>query len=385
MPWKETGAMKERFAFVSRYRSGLFGVSQLSEEFGISRKTAYKWIERFEEEGLEGLRDRSHAPHNTPHKTKPEIARQVVQMRVQHRTWGPCKVRSRLEMIAPHVDWPAPSTIGDIFSAEGLTVPRKQKRRVPASAPFGKCEAANDVWSVDFKGWFRTRDGERCDPLTLQDAHSRYLLRCRALARADGWHVWRVFDEAFREFGLPLRLRSDNGSPFASTAAGGLSSLSIKLIKAGVTPERIEPGKPQQNGRHERFHLTLQQDTASPPAGNRSAQQRAFDRFKNIYNFERPHEALGQTPPANHYAASPRRYDGELRDPEYPSDFKIRRVRSTGEIRWKGELIQISKVLYRESVGCVEVDNDIWQLFYGPIQLGILDHRGRLVRSSLAA
>jgi transposase InsO family protein len=274
MPWKETVAMKEGYSFIARHSSGKFTVSQLCKEFGISRKTGYKWINRYAAEGPAGLADRSHAPHHTPHKTDPAIARELVRLRRTHRTWGPRKVRAVLEDREPGIAWPAPSTIGDLFTAENLTVPRKRKRHVPASAPFGKCEQPNDVWTVDFKGWFRTRDGERCDPLTLQDAFSRYLLRCRALARADGPHVWRVFDEAFREFGLPLRVRSDNGAPFASTAAGGLSALAVKLIKAGVTPERIAPGKPQQNGRHERFHLTLHQDTASPPAGNRGAQQR---------------------------------------------------------------------------------------------------------------
>lgn len=384
MPWKETVAMKERYAFIARHSSGKFSVSELSEEFGISRKTAYKWIGRFAAEGPAGLEDRSHAPHCTPHKIDETVARELVKVRLAHPTWGPRKVRAYLQMNEPGVDWPAASSIGDLFTAENLTVPRKRRRRVPASAPFGTCEQPNDVWTVDFKGWFNTRDGARCDPLTLQDAHTRYLLRCRALPRADGRHVWRVFDEAFREFGLPLRLRSDNGAPFASTAAGGLSALSVRLIKAGVTPERIAPGKPQQNGRHERFHLTLHQDTASPPAGNRSAQQRAFDRFQRIYNTQRPHESLDQTPPAHHYRPSPRRYDGDLREPEYPRHFKVRRVRSNGEIKWKGGLLFVSTVLTRETVGCEEIDNDTWNLFFGPIRLGILDHRGRLVRPSAA-
>jgi transposase InsO family protein len=384
MPWKETVAMKERYAFIARQSLGKFKVAELCRDFGVSRKTGYKWIDRFEAEGPAGLADRSHAPHNTPHKTDPAIAREVIRVRQTHPTWGPLKVRAFLEMHDPGVAWPAPSTIGDLLTAANLTVPRKRKRRTPAGAPFGKCEHPNDVWTVDFKGWFRTRDGERCDPLTLQDAFSRYLLRCRALARTDGDHVWRVFDEAFREFGLPLRVRSDNGAPFASIAAGGLSALAVKLIKAGITPERIAPGKPQQNGRHERFHLTLQQDTAAPPAGNRRAQQRAFDAFRTIYNNERPHEALKLTPPIRHYVPSPRRYDGHLREPEYPNHCQLRRVRLSGEIKWKGNMIFVSRVLHSETVACEEIDNDIWALFFGPIQLGILDHRRKLVRSSPA-
>jgi putative transposase len=384
MPWKETVAMKERFSFIAQHESGTFSVSELCEDFGISRKTAYKWIRRYREEGPAGLKDRSHVPHETPHKTDPVIAQKVLQVRLTHKTWGPRKVRAWLLLQHPDVDWPAASTIGDLFSAAQLTGVRKFRRHVPASLPFGHCQNPNDVWTVDFKGWFRTGDGERCDPLTMQDAYSRYLLRCRAMPKADGHHVWRVFDNTFREFGLPLRMRSDNGSPFASTSVGGLSALAVKLIKAGVTPERIAPGKPQQNGRHERFHLTLHQDTASPPAGDRKAQQRSFDRFRRIYNNERPHEALSQMPPVSQYAPSPRNYSGELRTPEYPDHFNVRRVRGTGEIKWKGDLIFISGALCKEMVGCEQIDEDTWNLYYGPIKLGILDHHGRLMRPSLA-
>jgi transposase InsO family protein len=198
---------------------------------------------------------------------------------------------------------------------------------------------------MDFKGWFITGDGKRCEPMTLSDAHSRYLLRCQALARNDGNHVWPVLDAAFREFGLPLRLRSDNGSPFASTGAGGLSRVSVKVIKAGVLPERIEPGKPQQNGRLERFHLTLLQDTASPPAPTLRAQLERFRSYQHIYNEERPHQALGNAVPAARYAASPRRYDGILREPEYSADHEVKRVRHNGEIRWHGGTIYINVAL----------------------------------------
>jgi hypothetical protein len=232
---------------------------------------------------------------------------------------------------------------------------------------------------VDFKGWFRTADGERCDPLTLQDAHSRYLLRCQAVKRPDGHCVWPIFDAAFREFGLPLRMRSDNGPPFATTAVGGLSTLAVRLIKTGILPERIEPGKPQQNGRHERFHLTLKRETASPPASNLRAQQRRFDGFRKLYNDERPHEALGQTPPSQHYMPSPRRYSGRLREPEYEEGFEVRRVRHNGEIKWRGEMLYVGQVLSGEPVGCLLLDDDgNWALRYGPLDLGIIDATGRL-------
>jgi len=282
--------------------------------------------------------------------------------------------------LAAGIDWPVASTIGELFDREGLTVKRKLRRRSPpSSAPFAHCGAANDVWCIDFKGWFLTGDGARCEPLTLTDADSRYLLRCQALACTDTDHVWPVLDAAFREFGLPLRMRSDNGSPFASRGPGGLSRLSVMLIKAGVVPERIAPGKPQQNGRHERMHLTLLQDTASPPARSLREQLKRLRDFQRIYNEQRPHESLDDDTPAEHYTASPRRFDGVLREPEY-SDSEVRRVRHNGEIRWQGHTIYISEALIGEPVGLREHDAIGWTVCYGPIVLGTIAHRGDRLR-----
>ncbi len=224
-----------------------------------------------------------------------------------------------------------------------------------------------------FKGWFLTGDGTRCEPLTLCDAHSRYLLRCQALARTDTAHVWPVLDAAFREFGLPKVLRSDNGSPFASSGAAGLSRLSVNLIKAGVLPERIEPGKPQQNGRLERFHLTLLKDTADPPARSLRQQLARFRTFQREYNEERPHAALGNDPPAAHYAVSTRSFDGVLREPEYGADQVVRRVRRNGCIRWRDHEIYLSAALVGEPVGLDERD-DGWRVAFGPVTLGIIAH-----------
>src|SRR5260370_40546195 len=326
MPWKETCAVDERGLFVMAALRGEENIAELCRWYAISRKTGYKWIGRYEAEGRRGLEDRSHAPQDCPHRLSEGIIEQLLAVRAKHASWGPKKIRGWLDDRKPGKVWPALSTIGELLQARGLTVPRKRRLRVAVSAPFGSCTNANDVWSVDFKGWFRTGDGARCDPLTLKDAHSRYLLRCQGVERTDTDRVWPIFDAAFREFGLPLRMRSDNGPPFASTGAGGLSKLSIRLVKAGVVPERIAPGKPQQNGRHERFHLTLKKETASPPALNLRAQQHRFDSFRKLYNEERPHEALKQTPPARHYAASERRYSGRLRHPEYAQDIEVRRV-----------------------------------------------------------
>jgi putative transposase len=291
------------------------------------------------------------------------------------------KVLAFLTRRAPHVPWPAPSSIGTLFDREGLTVKRRLRRRSPpTSVPFAHCGAANDIWCIDFKGWFRTGDGRRCEPLTLSDAHSRYLLRCQALSRCDTAQVWPVMDAALREFGLPLRLRSDNGPPFASRGAGGLSRFSVRLIKAGIVPERIAPGKPQQNGRLERLHLTLLQDAITPPAPTLREQLARLRRFQSLYNEERPHAALGNDTPAEHYCASPRRFDGVLRSPDYASDYVVRRARGNGEIRWRGATIYISEALIGEPVGLIENEHGDYTVWYGPIALGLINHRGNHLR-----
>jgi putative transposase len=254
------------------------------------------------------------------------------------------------------------------------------------TAPFGFSSAANDTWCIDFKGWFRTGDGSRCGPLTLSDAASRYLLRCQALRRDDGEHVWPVLEAAFLEYGLPLRLRSDNGPPFASTGAGGLSGLAVKLIKAGVTPERIKPGKPQQNGRLERLHLTLLNDVADPPAKTLRAQAKRFVDFQRLYNEERPHQALEGRTPSDAYAPSPRRFDGILREPEYGQDAIRRRVRTDGQIKWDGGMIYISQALAGEPIGLFEQEDGARRVLYGPVLLGHIEPKGeRLNRPKRAA
>jgi putative transposase len=302
-------------------------------------------------------------------------------VRRAHPSWGPVKVRAFLEQRRPQMAWPAASTIGTLFDREGLTVKRRVRRRSPpASAPFAACTAVNDVWCTDFKGWFLTGDGQRCEPLTLSDAHSRYLLRCQALPRSDTDHVWAVLYAAFREYGLPLRLRSDNGPPFASCGAGGLSQLSVKVIKAGVMPERIAPGKPQQNGRLERLHLTLLREIADPPARSLRLQLERLRRFQRLYNDQRPHQALGNAVPAAHYAVSPRRFDGVLREPGYSDDHAVRRVRHNGEIRWQGSTIYVTAALIGEPVGLIESNDGGWIVSYGPIVLGIISHRGDRLR-----
>ncbi len=293
MGWKETCALDERMRFVMAAEAQEEPMAALCRRFGVSRKSGYKWLERYRSEGVAGLAERSRAPRNHPQAVSAALAERCLSVRRAHPTWGPVKVRAFLDRREPGVAWPAASTLGALFDREGLTVKRRLRRRgPPAGAPFAACAQANAVWAIDFKGWFLTGDGTHCEPLTLADAHSRYLLRCQALAKSDAAHVWPVLDAAFREFGLPERLRSDNGPPFASTGAGGLSRLAVKVIKAGVAPERIRPGKPQENGRLERLHLTLLQDTAKPPARSLREQLERLRAFQRLYNEERPHAAL---------------------------------------------------------------------------------------------
>jgi len=314
-----------------------------------------------------------------------EVREMVVAVRRRRPTWGPKKVKAWLEREFGEMTWPAASTIGELLDREGLT--RGRRRRVhapPRTAPFAACTAANDVWCADLKGWFRTGDGERCEPLTLQDAASRYLLRVQGVARRDVERVWPLFDAAFRVFGLPLAVRHDNGSPFASCGIGGLSPLAVLLIKAGVRPERIDPGRPQQNGRLERLHRTLKEDTASPPAASLAAQARRFRAFERIYNEERPHEALDLAVPADVYTASPRRWSGRLRSPEYDCGIEVRRVRATGQIKWSGELVYVSQTLAGEPLGLEEIADGLWRMTYGPVLLGSIDAGGRLRRPGAA-
>jgi putative transposase len=374
MGWTETCAVEERMRFMVAVEKNEESFAAICRRFNVSRRIGYKWRARFEEEGAAGLFNRSRAPLHHPQAITGKVAERCLEVRRAHPTWGPAKVLAYLERQAPRTDWPAASTIGELFDREGLTVKRRLRRRSPpSSAPFADCEAANDVWCIDFKGWFLTGDGTRCEPLTITDAHSRYLLRCQALPSTDTDHVWPVLEAAFREFGLPCYMRSDNGSPFASRGAGGLSRLSVNLIKAGVTPERIAPGKPQQNGRHERMHLTLLQDVASPPAPSMREQLKRLRDFQRSYNEERPHDALDKATPAERYQASARHFDGILRSPEY-GDQEVRWVRQNGEIKLDGKFVYITAALTGEPVGLANSEEG-WTVTYGPIMLGTIAYR----------
>ena len=294
-------------------------------------------------------------------------------MKRAHPTWGPKKVIAPLATAQPTVRWPAPSTAGAILQRAGLVTPRRHGHRTAAGpAPFTAATAANDVWCMEFKGWFRTTDGPRIDPLTVQDAAARSLLAGRGLAQPRGSPVRRVLERVLREYGLPQAIRTANGPPFASLALGGLSALAVWWIKLGITPERIAPGHPEQNGRLERLHRTLKAETAMPPKPSHRSQQRAFDTFRHGYNDQRPHEALGQQPPGRLYRPSSRAYPRRIRSPEYGRGVTVRKVRTNGQIRGHGALIYLSETLRGEPVGLVPQDDRYWTIQYGPVQLGRL-------------
>jgi len=382
MPWKETCAMDERVRFVGEALADEESMTALCAYYGISRTTGYKWLARYRALGPLGLEERPRTPHRYGLARPSEMVAAAVKLKKRFKLYGPKKLRVKLQ--EAHPDWvmPAASTIGDWLKRADLVGERSRRRCCPPyEQPFGAVRASNDVWSVDFKGWFRTGDGTRCDPLTVSDAYSRYALVCRAVGAPDYDHVRPRFEAVFCEFGLPGALRSDNGPPFASTGAGGLSRLSVWWIKLGVKAERIEPGQPQQNGRHERLHGTLKQATARPPAPTVRAQQARFERFRREYNEVRPHEALGQKTPASLYVASSRSYPCRLREPEYDGESAVRRVRTNGEIKWAGELIFVSAVLTGEPVGITETAGGDWRVCYADIELGYIDRRThRLLR-----
>lgn len=373
MPWNETCAMDERLAFVTEQLRGALPMTLLCERYGISRKTGYKWVERFLESGPSGLADRSRARHSQSRRMAPSVAGEILALRRLRPFWGPRKLRAVLQRSAPATAWPAASTIGDLLRVHGLTEPRRRRRRAKVvRRPFRTATAPNDVWCIDFKGWFRTGDGQRCDPLTITDAYSRSVLACRIVPPL--WEPVRAVVEAtFQAHGLPRAMRSDNGPPFAADSAGGLTRLSLGWVKAGIELERIEPGKPQQNGSHERFHRTLKAETSRPPAHSPAEQQARFDTFVADFNENRPHEALDQKPPASVYTASPRPWCPELPEPWYDADHQVRKVRSSGEIKWAGRSVFISETLAGETVGLAEAGVAGWLLRFADIDLGIID------------
>lgn len=368
--------MHERVRFVSDVVRGELAVSALCERYQVSRKTGYKWLARFGTEGPAGLVDRSRRPHHSPTATPQRVLEALVQLRQRHPTWGAGKLLWILGKRQP--DWllPVRSTACELLKRAGL-VRARRRRSKPGhpGPPLSVMSAPNAVWSADFKGQFKTRDGMYCYPLTVTDGYSRFLLGCQALRSTRVELAKPVFARIFEEFGLPRVMRTDNGVPFATTALGRLSQLSVWWIRLGIRPELIEPASPAQNGRHERMHRTLKAEATRPPAGHLAAQQVRFNRFRQEYNHERPHEALGQETPASAYAPSARQLPRRLAPVEYPAHFEKRYVSENGGIRWKCAWVNVTTTLARQYVGLEEVGDRLWDVYFCRMRLGRLDER----------
>jgi transposase InsO family protein len=391
----------ERLRFVIACIEGDDSMAALCRRFGVSRRVGYKWLSRYKELGPPGLAERSRAPRTSPSKVAENVERRILSMRADHPTWGARKLLAALARRAAAagegVDWPAASTVSDLLRRAGLVVPRRRRDRSawappgPGPGPAGAADAPaagpNRLWCADFKGWFACADGGRCQPLTVTDAYSRYLIRCQPLPRTTGRAARPAFEAAFREFGLPDAIRTDNGSPFASAGLLGLSQLSAWWLCLGIAHDRIDPGRPDQNGSHERMHLTLKREAATPPAATLRAQRARLDAWRREYNDDRPHEGLPRmATPASVCGPSPRPYPARVPEPRYPPTDERRYVDETGKFRWGGRKVFLSHALDRQTVGLRPLAAGgadaarYWAVRFVTVELGVFDAgRGRLL------
>jgi len=374
MSWRRTDPVSERARFVKLWAEG-HSISGLCRDFGVSRKTGHKWLKRYRERGEEGLEDLDRAPHD-PQRIASEIEEVIVWARESHPTWGPRKLLAWLRRKKGPEGWPAASTVGEILRRKGLA---QGRRRRPFGAgarhPGTVGSRANRVWTGDYKGQFRTGDGEMCYPLTVKDVFTRYFLECSALTGTSVAEARPVFERVFREFGLPDVFRSDNGAPFASSGLTKLTALSVWWIRLGIRPETTRRRHPEDNGSHEQTHRILKAQTARPPAWDRSEQQRRFDEFRLEYNEERPHEGIGNRCPEELYQPSPRRYPEYLPEPDYPGHYEVRQVQTSGQISWKGKMIFISEALAQQRVGLTEIEEGTWRVYFGMVEVGVMDEK----------
>ena len=379
MPWQETNPVLERRHFIQDLKSGQWAMSELCERYGVSRVTGYKWLERHQQGGDASLVDQSRAPLSSPSATAPELVKLILEENSRYG-WGARKVRKRLFLRHPDKPWPARRTIADILWRNGRVRPRRFRTRWkhPGAAPFSTT-APNQVWTVDFKGQFRMRDGRYCYPLTVVDHFSRYLLCCHGLLDVRTSGVIAQFRRLFRENGLPLAIRSDNGAPFASTGIHGLTHLNVWWLQLGITHQRITPGRPQQNAAHERMHRSLKQRLPRPPAANLNLQQRVFNTFRRTYNHIRPHEALDDDTPASRWKPSRRRYPERITPPRYPAHVELRRVSNAGCFRLHSGQQFLSQALNGETIGLEQIDDAIWNILYYDTLLGRYDQNNRRI------
>jgi putative transposase len=382
MPWLETEPMDQRSRFIDAYRAGGFTMTELCARFQVSRRVGYKWVTRYDTEGRQGLADRSRAPHRCPHKVPDEVATLLCDARRKHADWGPEKLMDWLRPKYPRVNWPVISTASDVLKRAGLIKPRRRRYRAthPGVVP-PTTHAPNDLWTADFKGQFRTGDGEYCYPLTVADLHARYLLACQGLRSTQTLGVHTHFERLFREFGLPRAIRTDNGVPFATTGLHGLSTLSVWWMRLGIQHQRILPASPQQNGAHERMHKTLKRGAIHPARATLATQQRAFNTFRTEYNDERPHQSLKGATPSSRYRPSPRPYPAILPPIEYPSHFLVKPVTAAGTFRLGDRLYFLSNALRHYPVGLEETDDGLWSLYFCHVLLARINERaGTLTR-----
>jgi len=373
MAWRKTDVEAERKSLVQDWLKGRYTVVQLARMYGVSERVAHKALRRFREGGYPALQDRSRARH-TQVCTASEIVNALVESRRSHPHWGPRKLRSHLATERPEVEWPAVSTVGSILVRHGLVVERRRRRaRAGHSGPCVDATAPNVSWSMDFKGQFRLGDGSLCYPFTVTDNASRYILRCTALDGTSLQGAWRELRRCFRENGLPSSIRSDNGSPFGASSLTGLSTMKVRLLKLGITPDLIQPGRPQQNGRHERMHRTLKAETASPPAAAKNAQQRRFNAFMDEFNNQRPHEALGDRTPASVHERSVREMPSQIPNAEYDEGVTTRSVRTNGCFKWGSVEFFLAAPLAGERVAFDPLDEDIYMIRFTTVPIAVFD------------
>ncbi|RWK02913.1 MAG: IS481 family transposase [Mesorhizobium sp.] len=364
--------MDERLKFVARLLDGE-KMAVLCREFDISRKTGYKILTRYNASGLEGLTDRSRRPYRHANQLPFQIEKLIVRLKQDKPTWGAPKIRERLARLYPDVHRPAISTVHAVLDRHGLVEHRKRRRNKAMGTPLSNSCRPNDLWCADYKGEFMLTDRRYCYPLTITDFASRYLIACEALSTTKEAYAFTVFESVFKEFGLPRAIRTDNGVPFASpNALFNLSKLSVWWLRLGIDIERIQPGCPQQNGRHERMHLTLKKEATKPAGANFLQQQARFDDFIDEFNSERPHQALGMDCPAERYTPSPRPYTG-LPDLDYPFHDKAVTVTTCGRICYNRKKINLSLVFAGQTVGIKQVEDHIWLASFMDYDLGYFD------------
>ena len=374
MPWSDP--MSQKKEFVSDALSGMYSITELSQRYGISRNTGQRLLRRYRKQGEAGLEERSRRPHRMPRQTPENVVDQILHVRDLYPRWGARKILTYLETHQSELtpDLPSSSVAHEYQSRNGRVKVRRRRRNIPPSRKrVPHPSKPNELWAIDFKGEFKTWDGKYCYPLTITDSYSRSILCCRALPSTKTTNVKPVMQQVFKQYGLPKVLLSDNGAPFASTGLARLTRLSAWWLKLGIELCRIDPGKPSQNGRHERMHRELKAECTRPPEEHLEFQQESFDYFVTEYNTVRPHEALGMKVPADLYRLSDRKYPGSNPKMDYPDFFMRRKVSSGGNIKLKDRPVFISNALLGETIGIYEIDHDVWSINYSFAELGRYD------------